>query len=27
LWNPDPDDDPGQNPAQHPIYAGLGRKP
>jgi hypothetical protein len=26
-WRPDPDDDPGINPEQHPIFAGVGRKP
>lgn len=26
-WRPEPDDDPGINPEQHPIYAGVGRKP
>lgn len=26
-WRPEPEDDPGINPEQHPIFAGVGRKP
>jgi S-adenosyl methyltransferase len=26
-WRPEPDGDPGINPEQHPIFAGVARKP